>query len=59
MERETNMNYVIIGNGAAGIHAAETIRQFDSKGKITDLRRDLPAILPSHDQHGAGGGRPT
>jgi nitrite reductase (NADH) large subunit len=35
MEREANMNYVIIGNGVAGIHAAETIRQFDPNGKIT------------------------
>ncbi len=29
------MKYVIIGNGAAGIQAAETIRQFDSEGSIT------------------------
>ena len=35
MEREANMNYVIIGNGVAGIHAAETIRQLDPNGKIT------------------------
>jgi NAD(P)H-nitrite reductase large subunit len=29
------MKYVIIGNGVAGIHAAETIRQFDPHGAIT------------------------
>lgn len=29
------MKYVIIGNGAAGIHAAEAIRQSDSEGSIT------------------------
>jgi len=28
------MNYVIIGNGVAGIHAAETIRQYDPNGTI-------------------------
>jgi NAD(P)H-nitrite reductase large subunit len=29
------MKYVIIGNGAAGIHAAEAIRQLDTEGSIT------------------------
>lgn len=29
------MNYVIIGNGATGIAAAETLRKLDSTGKIT------------------------
>jgi len=29
------MEYVILGNGIAGVCAAETIRQFDSKGCIT------------------------
>lgn len=29
------MNYVIIGNSAAGISAAESIRRFDQKGKVT------------------------
>ena len=29
------MKYVILGNGIAGVCAAETIRQFDSKGSIT------------------------
>jgi len=29
------MKYVIIGNGIAGIHAAEAIRQFDPRGDIT------------------------
>ncbi|MDM8551821.1 FAD-dependent oxidoreductase [Desulfobacterales bacterium HSG2] len=29
------MKYVIIGNGAAGIHAAEAIRESDSEGSIT------------------------
>lgn len=28
-------NYLIIGNGAAGATAAETIRQYDSQGRIT------------------------
>ena len=35
MEREAAMRYVIIGNGVAGVHAAETIRQLDSNGAIT------------------------
>jgi NAD(P)H-nitrite reductase large subunit len=29
------MRYVIIGNGVAGVHAAETIRRFDPRGPIT------------------------
>lgn len=29
------MNYVIIGNGAAGVTAAETLRKLDNDGKIT------------------------
>jgi NAD(P)H-nitrite reductase large subunit len=29
------MRYVIIGNGVAGVHAAETIRRFDLHGEIT------------------------
>lgn len=29
------MKYVIIGNGVAGIHAAETLRRFDPPGEIT------------------------
>jgi NAD(P)H-nitrite reductase large subunit len=29
------MRYVIIGNGVAGVHAAETIRRFDPLGAIT------------------------
>jgi nitrite reductase (NADH) large subunit len=41
MEREANMNYVIIGNGVAGIHAAETIRQFDPTGKITMISDEV------------------
>ncbi|HBD09149.1 MAG TPA: NAD(P)/FAD-dependent oxidoreductase [Syntrophobacteraceae bacterium] len=35
------MNYVIIGNGVAGIHAAETIRQFDPNGKITMISDEV------------------
>lgn len=41
MEREANMNFVIIGNGVAGIHAAETIRQFDPSGKITMISDEV------------------
>jgi nitrite reductase (NADH) large subunit len=41
MEREANMNYVIVGNGVAGIHAAETIRQFDPNGKITMISDEV------------------
>lgn len=41
MEREADMNYVIIGNGVAGIHAAETIRQFDPTGKITMISDEV------------------
>jgi nitrite reductase (NADH) large subunit len=35
LHSEVNMRYVIIGNGVAGITAAETIRQYDPKGSIT------------------------
>jgi NAD(P)H-nitrite reductase large subunit len=35
MEREATMRYVIIGNGVAGVHAAEIIRRFDPNGAIT------------------------
>jgi nitrite reductase (NADH) large subunit len=41
MEREANMNYVIIGNGVAGIHAAETIRQLNPNGKITMISDEI------------------
>lgn len=41
MEREANMNYVIIGNGVAGIHAAETIRQFNPNGNITMISDEI------------------
>ena len=41
MEREANMNYVIIGNGVAGIHAAETIRQLNPNGKITMISDEV------------------
>jgi NADPH-dependent 2,4-dienoyl-CoA reductase/sulfur reductase-like enzyme len=41
MEREANMNYVILGNGVAGIHAAETIRQLDPNGKITMISDEV------------------
>ena len=41
MEREANMNYVIIGNGAAGIHAAETIRQLNPNGNITMISDEI------------------
>jgi len=32
---EAGMKHVIIGNGVAGVHAAETIRRFDPHGTIT------------------------
>jgi nitrite reductase (NADH) large subunit len=35
LEREADMRHVIIGNGVAGIHAADTIRQVDPYGTIT------------------------
>jgi NAD(P)H-nitrite reductase large subunit len=38
------MNYVIIGNGVAGIHAAESIRRYDSIGKIVLIGDE--AVLP-------------
>ncbi len=34
------MNYVIIGNGGAGVRAAETIRNRDREGKITIIDRE-------------------
>lgn len=37
-------NYVIIGNSAAGISAAEAIREIDITGKITIIsQEDFPA----------------
>lgn len=41
MEREAKMNYVILGNGVAGIHAAETIRQLDPDGSITMISDEV------------------
>ncbi len=41
MEREANLNYVIIGNGVAGIHAAETLRQLDPNGTITMISDEV------------------
>ena len=35
------MRYVIIGNGVAGVHAAETIRQFDPDGAITMISDEV------------------
>jgi len=35
------MRYVIIGNGVAGIHAAEAIRQLDADGLITMISDEL------------------
>ena len=48
MEREAKMNYVIIGNGLAGIHAAETLRQLDPDGTITMISDEvfLPYCRP-------------
>lgn len=40
------MNYLIIGNGAAGITAAETIRQHDPRGQITILSAE-PSLMYS------------
>lgn len=40
------MNYLIIGNGAAGITAAETIRQHDPRGEITILSAE-PSLMYS------------
>ena len=34
------MNYVIIGNGPAGVHAIESIRQRDPKGTITLISKE-------------------
>ena len=38
---EAQMQYVIIGNGIAGISAAETIRQLDPEGAITMIGDEL------------------
>ena len=35
------MSYVILGNGVAGVHAAETIRQLDPNGKITMISDEV------------------
>ena len=35
------MHYVIIGNGVAGVMAAETIRQEDPKGNITMIGDEI------------------
>ena len=42
------MNYVIIGNGIAGVCAAESIRQFDPEGSITIIgdETELPYYRP-------------
>jgi nitrite reductase (NADH) large subunit len=42
------MKYIIIGNGIAGIHAAETIRQMDSDSGITMIGDEtyLPYCRP-------------
>jgi NAD(P)H-nitrite reductase large subunit len=41
MEREAAMRYVIIGNGVAGVHAAETIRQIDPDSAITMISDEV------------------
>ena len=41
MGREATMSYVILGNGVAGVHAAETIRQLDPNGKITMISDEV------------------
>ena len=47
--------YVIIGNGIAGISAAETIRALQPQGKITIIsREEFPPVLSAHDQSGSG-----
>jgi UDP-3-O-[3-hydroxymyristoyl] glucosamine N-acyltransferase len=33
--RRTSLDYVIIGNSAAGVAAAESIRKIDKRGKIS------------------------
>ncbi len=38
------MKYVIIGNGVAGVHAAESIRRLDAEGSITMIADE--AMLP-------------
>lgn len=42
------MNYVIIGNGIAGVCAAESIRQFDPEGSLTIIgdETELPYYRP-------------
>lgn len=42
------MNYVIIGNGIAGVSAAESIRQFDPEGNMTIIgdETELPYYRP-------------
>jgi len=42
----TSIHYLIIGNGAAGVSAAEVIRQRDKRGRITILT-DEPYLLYS------------
>lgn len=41
MGREATMGYVILGNGVAGVHAAEIIRQLDPNGKITMISDEV------------------
>ncbi len=43
-EKEIPMRYVIIGNGVAGVHAAESIRFLDAEGSITMIGDE--AMLP-------------
>nr|MCU0557395.1 FAD-dependent oxidoreductase [Desulfobacterales bacterium] len=42
------MQYVIIGNGVAGTHAAESIRRLDPQGAITLIaaEKDAPYCRP-------------
>ena len=46
--QEFKMNYVIIGNGIAGVSAAESIRQFDPESSITIIgdETELPYYRP-------------
>jgi NAD(P)H-nitrite reductase large subunit len=49
------MKYIIIGNGIAGIQAAETIRQMDIEGGIMMIGDETySAILPSYDKPCSG-----
>lgn len=41
MGREATMSYVILGNGVAGVHAAESIRELDPNGKITMISDEV------------------